>query len=507
MTLGSNPSIADSCAADGGSGLTELEMPSAPVPPAIVDHAKPNANQRGLKARAISGGLWTGVSFGGSQFLALLSNVILSRLLVPEHFGLMTLITTIVVGLNMFSDVGIGPSLIQNKREDSAFYNTAWTMQVFRGFVLWLIACAMAWPISLVQDDWAELAWLLPVASLTCILNGFRSTAWVTASRRLNIRLIAVIELITAVIRIATMIAVAYFISRSAWALVSGLLIGSLFTCVLSHRMIPEIKNRFRFEREAFSDLLRFGKWLFLSTVITFFAGQVDKFLIGGLISTATLGLYFIASRLADLGPMFFKQLGSWVGFPALSELYRKEPERFGSQLLKMRMVITLPINFLLVVMILTGPAAVVLLFSDEYLEAGLMVQIIAFGSLAGMVTTPYGHVYMASGRTKYNMLSVLAQFIIITTATLTGYALYGEIGFFYGVGVCQWLKYLADSVLVHRCGCWQWRFDLSVLGVSLILGILAMWLSPEITQIADQIDPWLTEQAVALKAKIKGVF
>jgi len=505
VSTNTNQSIVDALTADGGSGLTEIDLPSQLETPEQLPEAESAKKTPGLKARAISGGLWTGISFGGSQFLALVSNIILSRLLVPEHFGLMTLITTIVVGLNMFSDVGIGPSLIQNKREDAAFYNTAWTMQVVRGFCLWLIACAMAWPISLIKDDWAELAWLLPVASITCVLNGFRSTAWITASRRLNIRLIAVVELTTAVIRIATMIGVAYFISRSAWALVAGLLIGSLFTCLLSHRMIPEIKNRFRFEREAFSDLLRFGKWLFLSTVITFFAGQVDKFLVGGLISTATLGLYFIASRLADLGPMFFKQLGTWVGFPALSELYRKEPERFGSQLLKMRMVITLPINVLLVVMILLGPSVVVLLFNDEYLKAGLIVQIIAFGSLAGMVTTPYGHVYMASGRTKYNMLSVLAQFIIITTATLTGYALYGEIGFFYGVGVCQWLKYAADSVLVHRCGYWQWRFDLAVLSTSLVLGVMAMWFSPEFTEIANQIDPWLTEQAVSLKAKITG--
>ncbi|MBB6430440.1 oligosaccharide flippase family protein [Algisphaera agarilytica] len=507
MSAGANNPLANAMSVDTGSGLAEVEFPDVMDPPVspIEPEPEPRQEKRGLKQRAISGGLWTGVSFGGSQALALLSNIILSRLLVPEHFGLMTLVTVIVTGLNMFSDVGIGPSLIQNKREDAGFYNTAWTMQVFRGFVLWLVACGLAWPLSLIKEDWAPLAWLLPVAAITCIFNGLRSTAWFTVSRRLDIRLIAVVELTTAVVRIVTMVLVAFYISRSAWALVAGLLIGSLLTCVLSHRMIPEIKNRIHFERDAFKELIHFGKWLFLSTLITFLAGQVDKFLIGGLISTSMLGLYFIASRLADLGPMFFKKLGVWVGFPALSELYRNEPERFGSQLLKMRMVITLPINALLVCMILTGPALVVLMFNDEYVQAGLLVQIIAIGSLAGMVTTPYGHVYMASGRTKYNMLSVLAQFIIITTATLSGYALFGEIGFFYGIGACQWLKYIADSVLVHRCGHWQWRFDFAVLGGSLALGLLAWWLSPEVTAWAHQVDPWLTEQFVSFKQWVKG--
>ncbi|MEM8737015.1 MAG: oligosaccharide flippase family protein [Planctomycetota bacterium] len=454
-------------------GLDEENLEETRVPPTPADHRTQGA---GLKKKAVRGGMWTGVSFAGGQGLAFVSNILLSYLLVPEVFGLMALLTTIVAGLQMFSDVGITPSLIQNKREDPGFYNTAWTMQVVRGVLLWGAASLVAWPLSTIKDDWAPLAYLLPVASLTCVLNGLRSTAWVTASRRLDIRAVALLKLFTSIVRILVMVGLAYFVTRTVWALVVGLIVGSTLTCILSHRMIPEIKNRLHFEKEAFTELIRFGKWMFLSTLITFFAGQIDKFLLAGLISTGMLGLFWIASRLADLGPMFFKQLAQWVGFPALSELYRRDEARFKSRLLQMRLVLTLPIVTLLLLMILIGPIFTNLVYAPRYGESGWIVQIIAFGSLAGMVTTPYGQVYMATGRSKYNMLSVLAQLICMLTGTLTGYWLAGEAGFLLGIGACQWLRYVADAALVDRCGCWQWKFDAAMLIGGGLLAWCALW-------------------------------
>ena len=69
----------------------------------------------------------------------LASNLILTRLLFPEAFGLMALGSVVLVGLQMFSDAGIGPSIAQSPRgDDPEFLDTAWTAQVLRGVILWL---------------------------------------------------------------------------------------------------------------------------------------------------------------------------------------------------------------------------------------------------------------------------------------------------------------------------------------------------------------------------------
>ena len=117
----------------------------------------------------------------------------MTRLLVPERgaagpalFGVMTLVNVFIQGLQMFSDVGIGPSIIQSPRgDDEDFYNTAWTVQICRGWGLWLALTALAWPVGLFYEN-ADLSWLLVVAGAGETIRAFNSTAVFTLSRRLK---------------------------------------------------------------------------------------------------------------------------------------------------------------------------------------------------------------------------------------------------------------------------------------------------------------------------------
>ncbi|MEE9404498.1 MAG: oligosaccharide flippase family protein [Algisphaera sp.] len=462
---------------------TVLEEASPDVQPEAMfsaveaSEAKPEGS---LKKKVIHGGAWTAGGVVSTQVLAFASNIILSWVLVPEHFGIMALINTVITGLQMFSDVGIAPCLIQNKREDAAFYNTAWTIQVVRGFILWGVACLLAWPLSQIKPDWAPLATYLPVAALTTVIAGFRSTGYITANRRLSIGKISVVEFTTGLVRTLVMVVVAYQISRTAWALVAGLLVGAIFTTVVSFRMEPDIKNRFAFEKKAFGELISYGKWLFVSTVITFWAAASDMFIIGACLSTSVLGVFWVARRFAELGPMLFQKVGTWVGFPALSETYRNDPEKFNQRLYKLRVAVLVPIMALLLGMILLGPTVIYYGYRNSsdtaYLYAGWMIQVLAVNAIPGLTAASYGNVYMATGRTMYNMLSVAAQFVSVTLCMLVGYSLAGEVGLFLGLGMSQWFKYLADAELASRCGCLQLKFDVVLLLATSGLALLAIW-------------------------------
>src|SRR5262245_44517632 len=123
-----------------------------------------------LKSRVISGSIWTIGSYVATQVLRLGGNLIFARLLYPEAFGLMALVTIFVQGLAMFSDIGIGPSIIQSRRgEDPRFLNTAWTIQVVRGFLLWTVSAVGARPFAIWYGK-PELASLIPVAALGTII-------------------------------------------------------------------------------------------------------------------------------------------------------------------------------------------------------------------------------------------------------------------------------------------------------------------------------------------------
>src|ERR1700722_277242 len=87
-----------------------------------------------LKGLAIRGAIWTLLGFGTRQVLRLGFNLIVTRLLYPELFGLLSLVYTVVTGLTLFCDLGIAPAVVRDPRGDeAAFLNTAWTMQIVRG--------------------------------------------------------------------------------------------------------------------------------------------------------------------------------------------------------------------------------------------------------------------------------------------------------------------------------------------------------------------------------------
>ena len=103
----------------------------------------------GIFARAMRSSAWTIFGFVASQGIRFGSNLILTRLLFPEAFGMMALVTVAMVGLSNFSDMGTAPSIAYNPRgDDPSFLDTAWTLHVVRGVLLWLAACALAWPFA-----------------------------------------------------------------------------------------------------------------------------------------------------------------------------------------------------------------------------------------------------------------------------------------------------------------------------------------------------------------------
>src|SRR5688572_2933464 len=99
----------------------------------------------GLRERVLRAGGWTVAGFALSQAIRFGANLVMTRLLVPEMFGVMAIATMVMYGLALFSDVGLRQSVVQSRRgREPAFLDTAWTIQIARGFVIWGAALAVA---------------------------------------------------------------------------------------------------------------------------------------------------------------------------------------------------------------------------------------------------------------------------------------------------------------------------------------------------------------------------
>lgn len=450
----------------------------------------------GLRSLALRGTAITLGGTAGQQLLRLLSNLVLTRLLFPEAFGMMALIQTFTAGLQMFSDIGLRPSIIQNRRgEEPDFLNTAWTLQIIRGTVLWLFSCLLAWPLAVFYGE-DQILWLLPVVGLNALIAGFNSTKGVVANRNLRLGRQTLISLVSQAAGLIAMIGLAV-VWPSVWSLAIGGLVSGLIGVWANHRFIPGINNRLRWEPQAVRELLGFGRFIFLSTVASYFVGQGDKLFLGRTVSLADLGIYNIAFFLA----VFPGMLGGMVANRILFPLYRELPPSGGarnvSKIRKARDLITVGQMTLYAGLAFAGITLVDLMYDHRYAAAGPMLVILSLAQMPGSILVGNSKLLLAEGDSRnFSHLEIIRGFLKMGFL-IGSFWLFG----IFGVLITPFLIFLTTYPLQQY---YLARFKGMDLGrdgifmlVSLAVAAVAIWLNwnalAEFYQISRALAPMAT--------------
>jgi len=435
-----------------------------------------------LRQRATRASLWLVASTPLSMPVPLVRSLILTRLLFPEAFGLMALVGVVLQGLQMCSDVGIGPSIIKSQGGDAPrFLQTAWTLQIIRGFGLWLICCAVAWPASIFFREPMLLA-LLPVAGLNIVITAFNTTAWATHDRAMKRGRITIIAHAVQLANLGVMIFAAWWL-RSVWALVIGGLSGNLISLVLGYAFLPGIRHRLRWDQTAARELIHFGKWVFISTLLTFFAMQMDKLMLGKLISMSLLGVYSVALVLANLPRELLQQIASLVLFPALAEKFRQDPARMHERLDRVRGTM-LRIGLLLCLgVVAVAPAFFHYLYDPRYADASWIAQLLALSSWMTVLNVTTGYALLAFGDSRSLALGNLANVMITVVGAIAGFHFFGLSGFIIGYAAGTAAGELVQGLRIRCYGVGVLRQDVALTMIGLVAGGVyvgaAKWSNP----------------------------
>jgi O-antigen/teichoic acid export membrane protein len=234
----------------------------------------------------------------------------MTRLLVPEMFGVMALVAVFMSGISMFSDIGLQQNIVQSKKgEQRVYLNTAWTIQILRGFCIFIIALLFSitlnnlnknnlLPTDSVYTD-SNLPFLLAFMSITALIGGFNSINLQLLNRKLMISKITIIEILSQVVGLSSMLLVAYY-WREVWVLVIAGIVSSLVKMILSHHRSLGQRPNFALDKNSVKEIVGFGKWIFLGSILGFLLSQGDRLLLGGFINSELLGIYSIAFFMAN---------------------------------------------------------------------------------------------------------------------------------------------------------------------------------------------------------------
>ena len=419
------------------------------------------------------GTLWVFAGHAGSQVIRLGGNLALWRLLDPTSFGIMAIVNALNQGIHMFSDIGIGPSIVQNKRgDDPTYLNTAFTIQAIRGMLVFIAALLLAYPFAVLYRE-PLLAYLLPAVGLSSVISGFNSTNYHTATRRISLGRVTLMELVTQSFGLLVMIGGAA-LYRSVWALVIGALASTALKLVLTHTSLPGIRNRLMWDRPSAHTLLKFGRWIFVSTLLTFAVGQSDRLIFGRLIPLSVLGVYSIATVWASMPTSVLDRIFASVMFPLLSRLHG-EGRDLTAAYHKARTPALVGTAWISACLLAGGPALTRFLYDQRATDAGWIIQILMCGTWFATLETANGTALLACGEARLVAIASSVKLVGLAAFIPLGLALGGFPGAVVGFAASELGRYVASAVFlrkVHLYEHWQDLFLSAMLAASALVGM-----------------------------------
>lgn len=427
-------------------------------------------NKPSVFSRSMNSGAWTLGAHVFIQVFRLASNLVMARLLVPEMFGVMTLANVFVFGLMLFTDVGLNQNVVQSKRgDDEQFLDTIWATQIMRGVLVFLIGCLLSlllvglntWGFLPPDSTYAHpvLPAVLAVLSFSAILMGFEPTKISTAMRNLAVKKLRIIEFSSHLLGIAFMLIWAS-IQPTIWALVFSSIFSVIVKNLACYFLLPGYNNKLRWNKEDFKEILHFGKWVFFSSMTGFLCISADRLLLGGMMNQDLFGQYAIAVLIFSAGKELFAKINGSVIFPALSEVFRGNPDNLKNSYYKFRFASDSLLAFGAGALYATGPLLMNTLYDDRYAQSGLMLQILAVG-LLGFRYEVSNQCFMGMGKPKYLTLMTVANMLVLFTMVPIANHLYGNFAALWMISLSSILTVPLVLFLKKRQNMIDWKREL----------------------------------------------
>lgn len=437
-----------------------------------------------LRAKMLRAAGWLLGGNISSQALRLLSNLILTRLLVPEAFGLVAAVNTLYFALVMFSDLGVWQSVVKSERGTQArFLGTAWAVQLARGVLLCavvlLIAAGFQWAGTrgffaqgTVYAD-PRLAPMIAVFGVCALLQGLESMKLALAQRELQVADLSRLEVASQLIATTVTLVLAW-VTHSVWSLLVGTLVASAARTALSHLYLPGAVARPCWDRDCANEIIGFGKWIFLSSIIGFLAAHGEKLILGATLTTASFGIFSIASTLMMAIMGVYGALNAHIIFSALSESLRTSEQATAKVYGRVQQLADVFLGVMAGGIFMSGHWAVEVFYDDRYQDAGWMFPWLGL-SLLAVRHQVVEQLMFAKGSPQWVTASNLLRAISLVLLVPTAYAWGGEKAAVAAVVASQFVSWPVALLFKSRHGLLTWaseRVWLPALG----LGMLAGW-------------------------------
>lgn len=376
-----------------------------------------------LRKRALKGGSVALAGFAAGQGLRLVSNLVMTRLLAPDAFGLMAIAFAVQTWIAMMTDLGLDANIVRSKNgERPEFLATARTLQLARNALIALFIVVIAAGLPALVDSGAaragtvfadpRLPAFLHLIALSVVISGLSAMRVALYNRALNLAPLIRLELGSQILSMAAMI-LAALAGAGAYSLAIGGVAAAALKSAGSYVLLKGPPARFGFHRESFDEIIGYGKWLIIASTFGFLISRGDQIIFGWLLDAGEYSLYAIATIWIVAGRNVVDTVQRRVAYPVFSEIHRDRPQDMTGVYRKMRLAYDAGAVALFLAAVFGADPLVSLLYTDEYSRVSHYIRL---GSIF-ILSLPYrllATVTLSGGDSREFTLVTIAPGVVL---------------------------------------------------------------------------------------------
>jgi O-antigen/teichoic acid export membrane protein len=328
-----------------------------------------------LRRKTQLGVFWSAIERIGDQGTAFLVQLVLMRLLFPSDFGTIAVVSVFLLLAQTFIDSGLGAALVQKKEvsriDVSSIFTFNLIVSVVAVMMMWLAAPWMAtfYGMPLLRQ-------VVPVLSLTLIINAFAITQNHLLARELRFKTLALISIPSALLAGVVGIAMA-LLQSGIWSLVGHRIAHRLLRTVLLW-MTSSMRPRLGLSLASLRAMIPFGSGLLASEVVRQIFDNLYTLVIGRFYSAADLGFYSRANAFQYTPTTLLCGIANRVLFPVFSSI-QDQNERLRLAMRTVMPTVAFVVLPFMTFLVVAGRPLVLIVFTDKWLPCVPYLQVLAF--------------------------------------------------------------------------------------------------------------------------------
>lgn len=328
--------------------------------------------EQSLKDKTVSGASWSAIDSVARYGITFIVGIVLARLLSPDEYGLIGILTIFINLFNVIVDGGFTNALIRKQGVTEEDYCTVFYTNLVLSLILAGLLFVCASPISVFFER-EELYNLTRVMSVIVIINAFSIVQRTRLTKKIDFKTQTKISVISALTSGIVGISMA-LLGCGVWSLVGQQISNQMLTSLLLwgyNRWIPKLV----FSWKSFKELWDFGWKLLASGVIGSLTTDIYNAVIGKCFTPKALGYYTRANQFSSIFSFNISNIVNKVTFPVLSTI-QDDKARLKAAYKRIIRVTMLPTFLLMLGLAAVAKPMIKVLLGEQWVTAASFLQI-----------------------------------------------------------------------------------------------------------------------------------